>query len=365
MDIINSTNLIGKDLYITQFDTDIAWYSILSKDTPFLINAPATVFSTTMEAAELYGKKITELANEKGALVSTLDSTRTSYPVIGNVIFTVRFVSEPKINFLDKLSRQNVTDLLKNDTDYDVTTYVAEWTGERRFMLHKKGYLKINLNHIKLVRTSQIDQHVAFCLFNAFKMKLEHIQLIKELINNNNGKSFTTFLQDERPTLRENMPKIVDIKSRLDGGLSNLNKDISNLDKIKSYLDQGNLGQNTEEIRSLLKQNISNLSGTKTYLDRGMSYLKQNVPGLEEIKSRLAQNIDNLKKIDLDLSQGVPNTEEIKSLLNQNIAQLTEAKQNVSGLVKALQNGGDSDPFHTRYLKYKSKYLGEKSKQNR
>lgn len=187
-------SFLGKDLYITQFDIDISWFTILGGK--IIDNIPSTPFSISMEAAQEYGKKITKLAQEKGALISSLDPNKTSYPIIGHIIFTVRFLSEPKVNYVDKISRQDLINLLKNKTnDYDITSYIPNWTSDnRRYIFHPSAYPKLNLLNIKLIKTTSIDDHIAFCLFNTFsqsgKLKLQDIQLIKELMSNGDGKSF-------------------------------------------------------------------------------------------------------------------------------------------------------------------------------
>jgi len=133
---------------------------------------------------------------EKGALISSLDPEKTSYPIIGHVIFTVRLLSEPKINLINEISRQEFVELLKNPSnDFDITSYVPKWiSGRRRYVFHPNSYRKLNIRHIKLVRTTSIDEHTAFSLLTAFsthgRLKLEHIQLIKELLSNGDGKSF-------------------------------------------------------------------------------------------------------------------------------------------------------------------------------
>lgn len=186
-------DLMGKNLYITQFDSDIAWFSILGGKSKY--KNPSTPFSTSMEEADQYGQKITKLAQEKGGLISSLDFKKTSYPIIGYVIFTVRFLSQPKVNYINKITRHDFINLLKNESDADVTSYVPDWISDkRRYIFHKNAYQKLQLIHIKLIRTTSIDDHIAFCLFNTLsatdKLNLEHIQLIKELISNGNGKSF-------------------------------------------------------------------------------------------------------------------------------------------------------------------------------
>jgi hypothetical protein len=199
------TVLLGRDLYITQFDTDIAWYSILGL--PHLShaeNAPPTSLSTTMESAQDFGLKITRLALEKGALISSLDPTMTSYPIIGHVIFTVRFIAEPKVNYIGRVSRAKLIEILKNKPNsegYNITVYVPDWMSSGksespRYILHSNSYSKLTLIHIKLIKTTAVNEHTAFCLFNALatarRLKLEHIQLVKELLSNGDGKSFSS-----------------------------------------------------------------------------------------------------------------------------------------------------------------------------
>lgn len=184
---------INQDIYITEFDTDIAWYYILSNKT--LSDIPATPFSISIQDAETYGQKITQLAFEKGAVESTLNPGKTSYPVIGYIIFTLRFSIPPKINVLNNISRQDFKNLLKSNNDFDVSSYIPNWSSDMkpRYILHKNAYSKLNLIHIKLINTTSINGHTAFCLFNSLvpqKLNLECIQLIKELLSNNYGKSF-------------------------------------------------------------------------------------------------------------------------------------------------------------------------------
>lgn len=188
-------SLLYKNLYITQFDVDIPWFNILGGK---LQSNYSTPFSVTIEDAQEFGKKITKLALEKGALISSLNPEKTSYPIIGHVIFTVRLIAKPKINYLGKISRQDLVPLLKNPSnDFDITSYIPNWTdNKRRYIFHPSSYSKLNLLHIHLIKTTAINEHTAFCLFNMFaesgRLKLEHIQLIKELLSNGNGKSFST-----------------------------------------------------------------------------------------------------------------------------------------------------------------------------
>lgn len=187
---------LDKDLYITQFDVDIPWFTIIGGKL-HSDNIPSTSFSISIEDAQEYGNKITKLALEKGALISSLDPRKTSYPIIGHIIFTVRFTSEPKINILNEISRQELINLLKNPfSGYDITSYIPNWVPHRRrYVLHPSSYSKLNLLHIKLIKTTAVNEHTGFCLFNTLsesgRLKLEHIQLIKELLSNGDGKSFT------------------------------------------------------------------------------------------------------------------------------------------------------------------------------
>lgn len=197
--------LMNKNLYITQFDTDIAWFSIFKGNfsrNPNISANISTPFSTSIDEAEKYGHKITQLALEKGALMSSLNYKKTSYPIIGHVIFTVKFISKPKVNFMGQISREKLLQILRlNSHKYDVTSYIPNWMSastlnEIRYIFHPSSYSKLNLIHIKLIKTTSIDEHIAFCLFNALAvnqdmmMTLKHIQLIKELLSNGNGKSF-------------------------------------------------------------------------------------------------------------------------------------------------------------------------------
>lgn len=217
-------SLLGKDLYVTQFDIDIPWFTILEGqkfESLWSFNwkadsvnpIPSTPFSISLDDAKEYGNKITKLALEKGALLSTLDHNITSYPVLGHVIFTVRFLSEPKINYLDKISRQELANLLKYPNykenssvggsylanPYDVVSYTPNWVSDKqRYIFYPSAYSKLNLLHIRLIKTTEINEHVAFCIFNTHslygKLRLEHIQLIKELLSNGDGKSFAVHL---------------------------------------------------------------------------------------------------------------------------------------------------------------------------
>ena len=190
-----SASLFKKDIYISQFDSDIAWYSAFGMNN----FDGATPMSLTMENADFVGKKITNLAIEKGAITSTFDNTKTSYPILGYVVFTVRFdTEEPKIRTIDTIDRQAFVTLLQNKSNqYDVTSYIPNWIeggAKRRYVLHQKAFRKLKLVHIKMVKTINIDQHQAFCFYNMLansgRMKIDHIQLIKELLSNGDGKSF-------------------------------------------------------------------------------------------------------------------------------------------------------------------------------
>lgn len=188
------------DIYSTHSDTDIAFYtwfsgqSTQSNDTkPNPKSKPPVPISLDPETAEKYGNKITKLATEKGAIISPLDKNKTSYPIFGHVIFTLRFNKTPKINNLEEVSR---TDILKkideSSGEYHMTSYIPNWTQDktRRYVLNSSAYEILTLKYIKLVPTTKIDTHIGFCLLNGLGLDVELVQLLRELIVNGNGKSF-------------------------------------------------------------------------------------------------------------------------------------------------------------------------------
>ena len=184
-----------KSIYVTQFDVDIQWVNIFKNKSSKYI--PSTVFSFKLDDAKTYGKKIMNLANEKGAIKSSIDPDKTSYPIIGYVIFELQFKSEPTINYIDKISRDQLAELLKSPPNFDITSFQPDWTSDRRNILHPTAYNKIVLKNIELIKTINIDEHTAFCLFNNInRLNLEDIQLIKELLSNGYGKSFIGGLRD-------------------------------------------------------------------------------------------------------------------------------------------------------------------------
>lgn len=196
--------LTGKDLYIVQFDMDIGWYSILSNK-KYVGDIPGTSFATTYEACQEHAKRANKLALAKGALVSSLDEEETSYPILGYLIFTVRFKQQPKINSIGKINREQLSELLKkSENEVDVTSYIPDWTasGNRRYVFHSNAYNKMNLTHIDLVRTTTIDDHTAFCIYNSIsRLNLEYIQLLKELVSNGGGKSFVQKMENPVPLI--------------------------------------------------------------------------------------------------------------------------------------------------------------------
>lgn len=187
---------LGDNLYITQLDTDIGWFSVFGAGGEGGARLPATPFSVTMEGARAFGEKITRLALEKGALRSSLDPEATSYPILGHLIFTVRFSVPPKIDRRESVTRGQLLELLQSPSDASVTSYVPDWISprERRYVLHG-GYKHLQLVHVALVRSTPIEEHVAFGLYNAFanagRLKLEHIHLIKQLLVDGNGRSYS------------------------------------------------------------------------------------------------------------------------------------------------------------------------------
>jgi hypothetical protein len=199
-----AVSLANVDLYVTQLDTDIAWYFVFGNSGDVMTIQPmATPFSTNLETAEAFGRKVVTLAQEKGALVSSLDDKLTSYPILGFLIFTIRFIDPPRVNVIGSIGRQELADLLKTTSSgpadqYDVTSYIPTWlSDQRRYVLHSNAFTKLRLVNIRLVRTNQIDDHIAFCLYNGLsggkRLGLREIQLIKELMANGDGKSFLPF----------------------------------------------------------------------------------------------------------------------------------------------------------------------------
>lgn len=182
------------DLYISQLDVDINWYKIFGKaDASTASTAPSTPFATNIETAKKYGTKLVELAKEKGGITSSLESDKTSYPVLGFIIFTVKFIEKPKIKIINEISRDEINKMIETgSSEFDITSYVPNFSGERRYVLHGSAYGKLRLVSIYFMKIFDCDEHIAFSLYNSFgRLKLGDIQLLKVLLSNGNGMSFS------------------------------------------------------------------------------------------------------------------------------------------------------------------------------
>jgi len=200
---MESLNLENRDIYVVLFDVDISWCSVFlnkyktNKNTDIVYNKPALAFSLTERDAENYSDKITLLVKNRGTLPSTVRNNCASCSVYGNIIFTITFNSAPKINHAGNLSRSQLSELLtvsnsKIVNNYDVISYNPTWNNSgTRYFFTTSAYSKLTLNHIKFTKTHDITEHMAFCLYNAFDIGIKNIELLRELISNVGGKTYS------------------------------------------------------------------------------------------------------------------------------------------------------------------------------
>lgn len=188
MEIINLEN---RDLYVVQFDVDISWYSAFYGNTNI---HPALSFSLTERDAENYSDKITLLVQNKGSLPSTVRNNKPTCSVFGNLIFTIMFIVPPKVNNIGKISKKHLSEALKNKNkeldNCDVVAYTPDWNNSGiRYFITPSAYPKLILKHIRFNKTKNINNDIAFVLYNAFNLEVQHINLLAELVNGE-GKTF-------------------------------------------------------------------------------------------------------------------------------------------------------------------------------
>ncbi|AYV83617.1 MAG: hypothetical protein Hyperionvirus9_34 [Hyperionvirus sp.] len=133
------------------------------------------------------------MAYEKGALPSTVDPTRTSYPIHGFLIFSLKFIARPTVKILTKISRDDLAKLLSQPSpSADIIFYTTEWAPEQRYIFNPSAYPKLKMVHLKFIKTNDMDLHTVFSFYNSLeRLKLTDIQLLRVLISNGGGKSFS------------------------------------------------------------------------------------------------------------------------------------------------------------------------------
>lgn len=178
-----------RDFHIVLFDLDIGYHKVFNNNN---INV-GIPFSLNLDNAKKYAKKYVKLALEKGALGSYLPSSKNTYPIHGYLIFTVKFIEEPTTKELTNISREDFNKLLQEPSkSYDVTIYTPNWSNDQRYILNPSAYPKLKRVHIKFIKINNLDSHTVFCFYNnSPSLSLEDIQLLKLLLSNRNGMSYS------------------------------------------------------------------------------------------------------------------------------------------------------------------------------
>jgi hypothetical protein len=177
---------------------------------------PNLKFALDFETAKEYGNKLVEYARKNGYIRSILNPVNqnmiTSYPVLGFLILKATFKSEPVIQNLDEKFKTDIANLEKdNITSYHISSYNIPNNSDTRYMLHQNSYSILDLLEVQLIRlnfeppqNNSILDHFAFASYNSliasWRMTLDDVSLIKEIIVNGDGKSYnvTKFLADHR-----------------------------------------------------------------------------------------------------------------------------------------------------------------------
>jgi hypothetical protein len=203
----------NKKIYIALLDVDISLHKMCLRNSGLFNVNLCVPFSDNIETAKKYGDKLVKTALEKGCTHSIVFPNKTSFPVLGYVIITAEFNSNPYIKKIGsssedpdraRLSRKQVEEIITNPPITNITSYVPDWTPDkqRRFLLHKSGFDKLDLCKVEFIRCPdiKIDTHNAFCLYNSHnRLCCRDIHLLKEILDNPDGKSFIK-LEDAKPS---------------------------------------------------------------------------------------------------------------------------------------------------------------------